>query len=471
MRHAFAAGLALLACTVADAADNTIPQDAARMEQRSRDRLEWNRRTLVGAYDKVGKKDPRWDESARRAFDLAARMFSQQVDPQVTLGDIHVPAKKAVDSGCDDPLLLYLYARSSVGNLAPDKAESTRRMQKAADAMTASSYSPFRRAIVQEVMMGITLEERGKAERADLERRLDAHLDLLPASVKEDPRGYDWEEAWYLSITSNMETRHALSGDFKAAYEVVDAKLAKVAGIDALRLMVRGYHQMMSGWYARGNAFASRVGEDQSRIFETQLAAARSTYEAVYKINPDEPRLARQMMEVERGIGGGDRQTLETWFTRAMKTDGNDREACWTKLQWLMPKWYGDDEQMLAFGKACAETRNWRVGITLLAIDAHFYHCQTLDPTEWPAYLGSPEVWSEIRSTYDEYLKHYPLNNVERSRYAMICNITKHYPEAHAQFQILGDGLTQWQTDPKYSLETLQAVRQKVARIVAGQPR
>lgn len=103
MRHAFAAGLALLACTVADAADDTIPQDAARMEQRSRDRLEWNRRTLVGAYDKVGKKDPKWDESARRAFDLAARMFSQQVDPQVTLGDIHVPAKNAVDSGCDDP--------------------------------------------------------------------------------------------------------------------------------------------------------------------------------------------------------------------------------------------------------------------------------------------------------------------------------------------------------------------------------
>ena len=52
------------------------------MEKRYRERLEWNRRTLEGAYEKVGKKDPRWDGPAREALDLAARLFSQQVDPR-----------------------------------------------------------------------------------------------------------------------------------------------------------------------------------------------------------------------------------------------------------------------------------------------------------------------------------------------------------------------------------------------------
>lgn len=471
MRNTFVAGLALLACAVADGAEPPIPQDAARMEQRSRERLEWNRKTLVGNYEKVGKKDPKWDESARRAFDLAARMFSRPFEPLVTLGDIHVPAKKAVDDGCDDPMVLYLYARSSVGPLAPDKAEHSRRLQKAADALTASTYSPFRRAMAIEVMAGFTFNEHGREERADLERRLDAELDLVPASAKEDPRGYDWEDLWFQSVTANMETRYALSGDFKAAYEAVDAKLAKVEGIDILRLMVRGYYHLMSGWRARGNALASRVGEDQFRTFDERLAAARSTFEEVYKLNPDEPRMARLMLEVERGIGRGDRESMEKWFERAMKTDGNDREACRLKLEWLMPKWHGDDEQVMAFGKACAATRNWQAGITVLAAEAHFVHCMTLELPEWPKYLGSPEVWGEISSIYDEYLKSHPVSPPERSKYALICYLTKHYPEAHAQFQILGDGLAEWQTDPRYPLETLKAVRQKVAGIIANGPR
>ena len=122
--------LAILALLVPAAAvgadDKPIPQDAARMEKRARDRLEWNRKTLVGAYDKVGKRDPKWDTPAREALDLAARMFSQQVDPVISLKDVHVPAKKAVEAGCNDPMILYLYARSSVGPYYPKPEEYTR---------------------------------------------------------------------------------------------------------------------------------------------------------------------------------------------------------------------------------------------------------------------------------------------------------------------------------------------------------
>ena len=85
MRRPLVVGLTVLVSAAAVGAETPIPQDAVRMEKRRRERLEWNRRTLRGAYDKVGKKDPRWDEPAREAMDLAARMFSEQVDPEVTL--------------------------------------------------------------------------------------------------------------------------------------------------------------------------------------------------------------------------------------------------------------------------------------------------------------------------------------------------------------------------------------------------
>ncbi len=45
--------------------DQAIPQDRAKTEKRERERMEWHFRTSVGAYDKVGKKDPRWDDLAQ----------------------------------------------------------------------------------------------------------------------------------------------------------------------------------------------------------------------------------------------------------------------------------------------------------------------------------------------------------------------------------------------------------------------
>ena len=134
MRYSLALGLIVMLAPDVLADDKPIPQDTVRMEKRRRELLEWNRRTLQGAYDKVGKKDPKWDEKAREAFDLAARAFSKQVDPVVNPADFHGPAKAAVDAGCDDPLLIYLFDRSALGKEYPGQEESTRRMKAAAKA-------------------------------------------------------------------------------------------------------------------------------------------------------------------------------------------------------------------------------------------------------------------------------------------------------------------------------------------------
>src|SRR5438309_768558 len=73
-----------------------IPQDRNRQEQRFRDMLAWSRRTLVGAYEKVGKKDPGWDKPAREALEAAARFFGQAVDPVADLAEVYTPARRAI---------------------------------------------------------------------------------------------------------------------------------------------------------------------------------------------------------------------------------------------------------------------------------------------------------------------------------------------------------------------------------------
>src|SRR5437870_2890484 len=122
----------ILTCPARAMADGQlIPQDPARQEQRNREMLEWNRRTLAGAYEKVGKKDSRWDRHAHAALEAAARNFSFAVDPVTYLSDVYGAAKQAVVAGCNDPLVLYLYARSSDKDNCPNPDELDRRWSAA----------------------------------------------------------------------------------------------------------------------------------------------------------------------------------------------------------------------------------------------------------------------------------------------------------------------------------------------------
>src|SRR5262245_63957753 len=73
-----------------------IPQDPERQENRRQEKLSWNRATLGGAYEKVGKKNPRWDETARECLDAAARYFSGDIEQFASLLDVHNGARQAI---------------------------------------------------------------------------------------------------------------------------------------------------------------------------------------------------------------------------------------------------------------------------------------------------------------------------------------------------------------------------------------
>jgi hypothetical protein len=442
------------------------------MEKRRRERLEWNRRTVQGAYDTVGKTDPRWDEPARKAMELAARMFSEEVDPEITLPDVNQPAKAAIDAGCDDPLLVYLYTRSLVGPNFPGEEEMIRRMKDSAKALAASRYPAFRRAIALQLAgsYALSAKDAGEASRTEAESDFDAALGLLPESVATDERNAFWEDRWFDALNQLIKGYRQLGVAAPAAYERVDAGMAKLPELRVLQLLVRGYFWCTYGWEARTRAFAPDVPAGGFEALQERLEIARKALTEAWRLRPDDARAANYLLDIEKSVGG-DRATMELWFERAMKADGDKYSACFTKLDWLDPKWHGSVEEMLAFGRACRATRNWRVGITVLDGDAHLRYAFMLEPAEEMKYLGSPEVWSEIKSVYDEYLEHHPNADVVRSKYAALGYLGGHYREAHAQFEALGDRLTVWPNFPNIPLESLNRIRDDAARLVAGRPR
>jgi hypothetical protein len=308
------------------------------------------------------------------------------------------------------------------------------------------------------------------AAKAEAIRRLDAALDLLPESLEEDPKGVIRDEMWFRDLNSNIELRQQLGVEDQAAFDAVDARLAGVRGVEALRLAVRGRFFYLWGWKARTNAFASAVTRSRFRTFESRVEEARAALEGAWKLNPDQPLVAGLLLDIEKSIGDGDRTAMETWFERAMTADGNDEGACLTKLDWLDPKWHGGDsfDELMAFGEACRATGNWRAGITLLDGDAHLRYYSHLPREEGVRYMRRPEVWSHIRSIYDEYLGHYPNDDMLRSKYAFLCAAGAHHREAHAQFQKLGDRLTTWPVFPNVPLEALKSTRDFTANVMSG---
>jgi hypothetical protein len=287
----------------------------------------------------------------------------------------------------------------------------------------------------------------------------------LPESVKTDDRNGFWNDTWFDKINRLVRGYRSLGMTGPQAYQKVDDAMAKLPEVKALRLQYRGHFWYHYGWEARTNAFAPNVPAGGFEALEKHLTTARKALEEAWKLEP-RARTAAALVEIDKAIGG-DRDTMELWFDRAMKADGDDRGVCWSKLDWLDPKWHGSFEEMLAFGRRCRDTKNWWAGITLLVADAHSRYGSRA-AKDHREYMASPEVWADIQSVYDEYLKHRPGDDVARSKFATFCYLSNHFREAEVQYVALGDNLTQWSEYPFYPLSELKKIREYNKRIVMG---
>ena len=418
-------------------------------------------------YDKVGKKDPKWDKLAHEAMEHAARMFSLQLDPPVRMGEIYEASKAAVAAGCDDPLVVYLLNRSAQGKNYPGHEQIIERMKASGKAFQASQYPVIRRAIALQLAGTHALDVNNPSDaiKKEAEAFFDASLALLPESVKSDERNEFWSDRWFSTINNLVRGYRTIGMEAPAAYQRVDDQLGKIPELKALRLQYRGDFWFHYGWEARTLAFAPAVPAGGFASLEERLAAARQALEEAWKLESNDARTAETLMEIDKATGG-DRATMELWFDRAMKADGDRRDACWSKLDWLDPKWHGTPEDMLAFGRRCRDTKNWWAGITLLCADAHTRYANFLGNKK-ADYLASPEVWSDITSVYDQYLHYHPQDHVARSKYASLAYDSRHYQQAHALFQKLGNHLTGWTEFPYYPLETLKTFRAYCAKVAA----
>jgi hypothetical protein len=417
-----------------------IPQNPQARIKRQRAVLSWNEKTLAGAYDRVGKRSPRWDRQAREALGLMARAVSKAGDQLPKPDEVRASFKKAVDAGCDDPLIAFNHVRYNV--LSSDSA-SDKPLAEAVDRLLESNYPSVRKATalyISAARKSTRAKTDPKAARESV-AEVDKALALLSRSFAEDGAGTPLEHVWLENLRNNVTPiLKSTQGSLKAVYDHVDAALGNVPAAKTIRLIYRGINYKEYAWEVRGTGYADTVSPENARKFHDRLEVASKAMREAWALNPEHNAIPTVMLEVTKGLGTG-RQDLEEWFQRAMTLDNNNLWACAQKLDWLSARWYGSDEEAVAFGSACRDTSNYAAGIPLLLVTAHYGICGQLPEDQMREYLSQEAVWKDVSGVFEEHLRRFPDDRATRTRYAAFGWLCKRYDEATTQFRALGDSL------------------------------
>lgn len=367
--------------------------------------LAWNLKTTVEAYDAVGIKSPQWDEPAKKALTEFAHSRAKVVGPDEPWGEIisnNVAA--AVDAGCTDPMVTYLYIRFAMPQ-SNSKEEFAKRFYATANAMNGSSYPPVRKFYATARAMEQYYYTYDTKSNAQANAEVFGLLSALYQDVSETMADKTIPSTEASEITE--QALHLGSGDANNAdmfYNAIETPLLKNFANDYLPYYLKGNHYIELAWRARGSGYADTVTKEGAALFGTNIGIAREALEKAWALSHKESGVPIQMMTVVLGQGG-DRKALELWFNRAMEADTNSYDACRNKMNFLDPKWYGSDEEQLAFGRECADSTKWGGHVPLILVLAHNTINLRLQGAAKTNYWKQPEVWSDLRTAYERYFE------------------------------------------------------------------
>jgi tetratricopeptide (TPR) repeat protein len=331
-------------------------------------RLKWNLDTLVGDYEKHGRHNPKWDESAKSALTVFAQTRALSGSKKVTepLSKLPSAVRTAVTNGCDDPLLLYLSARFVTPYEKHSWKEHGEQYRLAAEGLSRGEYAPMRkfygalRAAEALHPGGNTTPLEVHHWRREASRFLNesvADKTMPPAEV------YEACDALFQNVKKNAV-------QLEQFYRALEPIIFKNWPSESSLYLLKGTFYVDYAWQSRGGAYARDVTDSGWTLFAQRLDEAEKALSKAWELNPQDERIAREMITVELGQGKG-RPRMELWFKQATDLNPDYYDAFDAKLYYLEPKWYGSQEDMLEFGRECVASKKWGGHVPLILRDAH----------------------------------------------------------------------------------------------------
>jgi hypothetical protein len=208
--------------------------------------------------------------------------------------------------------------------------------------------------------------------------------------------------------------------------------------------LLRGIFYIHHAWHIRGGGWAKDVSKDAWPKFKAILEQARADLERSYRLNPNDPNSSCNLLIVARGLSYP-REKVEEYFLNATSACLFHFGAHYHKLNYLMPKWHGTQQEMYAFTMECMKFADEHPYMGLVAVAA-LEEVHNRSPED-ENYLGRDDVWPTVEKIYNHFFVKYPEDMRRRFFYAYHAYKAKRFNIAAKQFEIIGDrwmGDTSW---------------------------
>lgn len=399
-------------------------------QQQATESAAWQRKRLRAAFDRAGTKNPKWNEPMRALLDQVGNLRggSDLADPK----RVEELVRQIDQLGCTDPLFRYFLLR--YGELPMRQEDVIPALSAASQALRDSDYDALEKFwATYRTASQIRGESKSKTppETVPLYRTA---VDLLTKAFenRELPPGE--------VVTTSEEILGALKFnpvEYRAAWDKLVPRMNRHWSKSPRVLLTIGWGHLDRAWMARGGGYADKVTKDGWKGFALEMDQAEVFLTNSWSLGALSGT-ARQMMRLELGQGEG-RDRMELWFERAMELDPGDYDACAEKLWYLMPRWHGDHDDMLEFGRSCLTHPGWKGQVPLALMRTHELIAADLPKEDRSDYWRKKEVWSDVRNSFERFFELNPKNISWRHNYAWFAWQARDWDELNRQIPLLGE--------------------------------
>ena len=155
-----------------------------------------------------------------------------------------------------------------------------------------------------------------------------------------------WREVVEIFEKLETETLNQEVAEWAAAFQDSPYPLALIG------LALQSY-----AWDARGSGWASTVSESDWELFRVRMDDAAHVIAVARELGPGNPAVSLAALQVAMGEGKRTTAERESMFNDVVKAVPDNRTAHWAIHEQKMQKWYGSDQEALAFVAESAAQR------------------------------------------------------------------------------------------------------------------
>lgn len=411
-------------------------------------------KNLQGAYDRVGKHDPRWDKPAAELMAGMAKLTAY-AQGAPTFGNLLPVARALQKTGCDDPLI-----QSLVGDVllqTDHRQEAEPLVSGSLAGLQARHYPPLCLAWAYLDMARLHGESGKSLERSDFKwRPLAISAYVQAAGEKFGPQ--EQRPLWW-EISGLMED------EFRRSQAVIVMTLKSRPETDPWILnMAWGKHRYDFAWITRGGDFAARIPPEKYKAFEKLIGQAKQYFEKAYALQPQYPEAPKMMLGVVTDFGGAS-ATARDWFDKTVTAQFDYMPAYYSMLRTLLPRWGGSHAALLAFGQECLDTGRFDTQVPKLYYEAVLTISETDRRNDiWQ----DPQIWPQLQKWCEGAVANVQKNKPKdlksaRTVYALIAYRCGHPEVARRQIEATGGAIDR----PTFDMQWTERAELAVGKIFA----